>query len=305
MSADILRKTDQETIAMNIEPEARRIKCDFAQAKIDWIPKDPELAQFWNAVSIGLPLLEGYLIKALHKAKDHLPEDRQDLIDDCVLFCRQESNHSMTHRKYNEMVEATGRYPNMKEHVDRLAADYKRFDEEKGLRYAMLYAEGFETAGPIFATYFLVQANKRLADDDVDLITLSLWRWHLSEEFEHRSCAFNVVEALYGTYWGRVAGIIRATKHLVGFAVPLSEYMISCDIEAGRIDGSWRGKLRKFKSYTNMTLFILPRILRAFSPWYNPKNLKPPKGCEEVLIVASETKDLNQMAARARETIAA
>ncbi|WP_373081304.1 metal-dependent hydrolase [Zhongshania sp.] len=287
---------------MNIKPEARKIECDFSKAKINWIPRDPELAQFWNAVSIGLPLLEGYLIRALAKSKKLLPEGREDLYADCELFCKQEANHSKTHMQFNDMVRASGFYPDMDRFTDKLTADYERFDREGGLRAAMLYAEGFETAGPIFANYFLVQANKRLKDEDVDLITLSLWRWHLSEEFEHRCCAFNVVEALYGTYWGRLGGIIKATCHLVGFAVPLSEYMLAQDLKAGRITGGFKGLIRKTKSYSGMFFFIVPRILRAFSPWYNPINLKEPKGCEEVLIVASETLDLNKMAARARET---
>ncbi|MFT4920333.1 MAG: putative metal-dependent hydrolase [Zhongshania aliphaticivorans] len=288
---------------MNIKPEARKIEVDFSDARIDWIPNDPELAQFWNAVSIGLPLLEGYLIRALAKAKKMLPENSEELFADCELFCQQEANHSKTHMKYNDMVRATGFYPEMDKYTDRLKADYERFDKNYGLRHAMLYAEGFETAGPIFAAYFLVQANKRLKDQNVDLITLSLWRWHLSEEFEHRSCAFNVVEALYGTYWGRLGGIIKATSHLIGFAVPLSEYMLKKDIEAGRVDAGFKGFIRKFKSYSGMFFFITPRLLRAFSPWYNPKNLKEPKGCEAVLKVASETLNLNEMAVRARQTV--
>ncbi|POP53168.1 metal-dependent hydrolase [Zhongshania marina] len=290
---------------MNIKPEARKIECDFSKARIDWIPKDPELAQFWNAVSIGLPLLEGYLIRALAKSKKLLPEDREDLYADCELFCKQEANHSKTHMAFNDMVRGLGYYPEMDKYTDKLRADYERFDREYGLRHAMLYAEGFETAGPIFATYFLVQANKRLKDNDVDLITLSLWRWHLSEEFEHRCCAFNVVEALYGTYWGRVGGIMKATFHLLGFAVPLSEYMQREDKKAGRMERGPKAMLRKLSSYSGMFFFITPRILRACTPWYNPKNLKAPAGCEEVLTIASETLDLNKMAERARETIPA
>lgn len=290
---------------MNVKPEARKIECDFSQAKIDWIPRDPELAQFWNAVSIGLPLLEGYLIRALAKSKKQLPEGREDLYADCELFCQQEANHSKTHMAFNDMVRATGHYPEMDKFTDKLRAEYAYFDEKYGLRHAMLYAEGFETAGPIFASYFLVQANKRLKDDDVDLITLSLWRWHLSEEFEHRSCAFNVVEALYGTYWGRVGGILKATFHLLSFAVPLSEYMQREDKKAGRMDRGTKAFFRKLGSYSSMFFFITPRIIRAFSPWYNPKNLKAPPGCEEVLTVASETLDLNEMAKRARENVPA
>jgi predicted metal-dependent hydrolase len=281
----------------------RKIDVDFSAAKMNWIPSDPELAQFWNAVSIGLPLLEGHLIRALARAKKHLPEGRADLYADCELFCQQEANHTKAHIKFNDMVRATGFYPGMDAHVARLRADYERYDKEMDLNYCMHYAEGFETAGPVFAEYFLVQANKRLKEQGVDLVTLSLWRWHLAEEYEHRCCAYNVVEALYGNYWSRIHGIIKATSHLIGFAFPLSEYMLGEDIKAGRVEGGMKGFVRKWKSYTGMALFIGPRILRAFSPWYNPKNLKAPAGCDEVLRIASETLSLNAMAARAYETV--
>ncbi|MAZ89994.1 MAG: hypothetical protein CL693_20345 [Cellvibrionaceae bacterium] len=281
----------------------RKIEADFSEAKINWLPSDPELAQFWNAVSIGLPMLEGHLIRALARAKKHLPAEREDLFADCELFCQQEANHTKAHLKFNEKVAESGFYPEIDTHLSRLKADYVRYDKEMDLRFCMHYAEGFETVGPILAEYFLVQANRRLTEKDVDLVTLSLWRWHLSEEYEHRCCAFNVVEALYGSYWGRVHGIVKAMSHLLGFAIPLSEYMLRQDVEAGRIDGGIRGRWRKFRSYMGMTTFIVPRVLRAFSPWYNPINLKPPKGCDEVLEIASQTLSLNKMAERAYETV--
>jgi len=281
----------------------RKIEGDFSTAKIDWIPNDPELAQFWNAVSLGLPLLEGYMIRAVSQAKRELPESRTDLKNDCEMFCRQEANHTKAHMKFNEVVRDSGRYPKLDEHIERLRDDYKRMDASRDAKDALLYSEGFETVGPILAAYFLVQANKRLTEQDVDLVTLSLWRWHLSEEFEHRCVAFNAVEALYGAYWARIAGIARAGTHLARFAISLSEYMLSEDIKAGRVAGGMAGRLRKTRSYASMLGFIIPRVASACMPWYNPKNLKSPAGCDAVLKIASETLDLNAMALRARDTV--
>ncbi len=281
----------------------RRIEGDFSKAKIQWIEKDPELAQFWNAVSLGLPLLEGHLIQALADAKDYLPEDRTDLIGDCDLFVKQEQNHTLAHLKFNRVVKASGFYPDADRYIDKLKKEYQAFKKEKDLDFCMHYAEGFETVGPILAEYFLVQANKRLKDGGTDLVTLSLWRWHLAEEYEHRCCAFNVVEALYGSWFKRVKGIVFALSHLLSFVIPLSEYMLREDVKTGRIEAGFKGKWRKFRSYSGMVVFVLPRVLRAFSPWYNPISLRPPKGCKEVLDIATETLNLNTMADRAYETV--
>lgn len=277
--------------------EVRQVQVDFSKAKIDWLKNDPELAQYWNALSLGLPLLESFLVTTMKKAVKMLPDHEVEKKRDCELFCDQEVNHYTTHRRFNNMVKETGYYPEIERFMEKLKDDYRRF-EAKGLRYCMHYVEGFETSGPIMAGYFLNQANKQIKTGNVDLLTTSLWRWHLAEEFEHRCVAFNAVETLYGSYWERLRGIFVAGRHLTAFGLSLSHYMLQQDIAAGRIKGGFPSFVRKIRSYGGMALYALPRYLKTLSPFYNPLHLKAPEGTWEILEVASETLSLNEMADR-------
>lgn len=283
---------------MRVTMEVRRIQVDFSQAKIHWIPQDPELAQFWNALGYALPVLESFLVRSMRQAAALLPDDAVAEKADCETFCQQETNHYLTHHKYNQMVEQSGFYPELPRFVEAIRADYRRFAEEKGTEFCLLYTEGFETAGPTLAGWFLQQADRRRKEEGVDLTTLALWRWHLSEEFEHRCVAFNAVKRLYPGYFKRVYGVLFAAVHLVGFGLRVSRYMIAEDRKAGRIEGGWLGARRKFLSYGAMFGYLIPRTIRALSPWYDPINLETPAGSAEVLAIASETLSLNEMAAR-------
>jgi len=287
---------------MRVKMEARRIKVDFSHAKIHWIPSDPELAQFWNALGYGLPVLESFIVRAMRVAREQLPEHEVEAREDCELFCEQETNHFMTHKKYNQMLEQSGYYPELSTYLDRMRDDYQHFWDNKGLRFCLLYTEGFETAGPSLAGWFLKQANRRRKESNVDLVTLALWRWHLSEEFEHRCVAFNAVNKLCPGYFSRVYGVLYASIHLIAFGLRVSKYMIGEDIKAGRVEGGMPSLKRKFKSYGALFCYLIPRTIRSFSPWYNPINLRPPEGSDEVLAIASETLSLNEMAARTSTT---
>jgi predicted metal-dependent hydrolase len=283
---------------MRVVMEVRRIEVDFSQAKIHWLPTDPELAQFWNALGYALPVLESFLVRTMRQARDLLPAAAVDAREDCEKFCAQETNHFLTHRKYNEMLERTGYYPELPRYLDEIRADYQEFAKKRGVRFCLLYTEGFETAGPTLAGWFLKQSDRRRKEPGTDLVTLALWRWHLSEEFEHRCVAFNAVNKLYPGYFSRVYGVIYAALHLVGFGLRVSRYMLREDIKAGRVEGGWIGFRRKFLAYGALFSYLIPRTLRALTPWYDPVNLPIPEGSAEVLATASETLSLNIMAAR-------
>lgn len=58
------------------------------------------------------------------------------------------------------MVLREAGYPVLAEREARMKADYDRYEREKGHKYCIGYAEGFETLGPIMACFFLEGARE-------------------------------------------------------------------------------------------------------------------------------------------------
>lgn len=154
--------------------KVRDVDIDFSEAKIFWTPEDPEFSQFWNATSTFLPYLEPFLNKAVLAGAKLLPSDETQLREDCRIFVAQEGRHYRNHAKFNEILRNAG-YPELARREAAIAGDYQRYWKEKGLKYCLGYAEGFETLGPIIACFFLEAAGE-LTKASVDDPTADLWQ---------------------------------------------------------------------------------------------------------------------------------
>lgn len=261
--------------------KARKIRVDFSKAKIHWTPKAPEFAQFWNATSSFLPYLEPFLNRTVRACMDSLPAESEELRRDCRIFIAQESNHYRNHARFNEILREGG-YPELEQRERNIKADYDDYWKHRSLSYRLRYAEGFETTAPILACFFL-EGAREMRDPDVDDPTVDLWRWHLSEEYEHRHVCFHLHEALYKSYWLRLWGLCYAGRHMLSYMIGTARYLIREDRKAGRIADPWRSRLRFGSVMVRMFAYAIPRLLRAAAPGYDPCNIAPPPGYQQAL----------------------
>ncbi|EID17216.1 metal-dependent hydrolase [Mycolicibacterium phlei] len=262
----------------------RNIDIDFSAAKVFWTPQAPEFAQFWNATSSYLPYLEPFLNKVVRKAANNLSEEDAQLREDCRIFVAQEGQHYRNHAKFNALLRDSG-YPELHKREAVMKADYERFYEEKDLRWCLGYAEGFETLGPILASYFL-EAARELDNPDVDDPTADLWRWHLAEEYEHRHVCNYVFERLYPGYWYRIYGILYAGSHMLAYMLRTTFHLLREDYRTGRIRDPWRSRLRLAGVLFRMFKYLIPRLINAMHPTYDPIKLPAPERSMEVLAEA-------------------
>ncbi|MGQ0503298.1 MAG: metal-dependent hydrolase [Panacagrimonas sp.] len=259
----------------------REIDIDFSKAKINWTPKVPEFAQFWNATSTFLPYLEPFLNKAVREGMNRLPEREARLRDDCRIFIAQEGRHYRNHEKFNQKLRESG-YPELIERESAMKADYEHYWAQRDLKYCIGYAEGFETLGPILACYFL-EGSRELDDPEVDDPTLDLWRWHLAEEYEHRHVCNYLFHRLYSGYWYRLYGIVYAGRHMLTYMIRTALYMIDEDRRAGRISDPWNSRLRFAGVLLRMFAYAIPRLVKSLHPSYDPADIPPPKRSMEIL----------------------
>lgn len=260
----------------------REIDIDFSAAKIFWTPDSPEFAQFWNGASSFLPYLEPFLNKAVLSGAKLLSVDAVELKEDCRIFVAQEGRHYRNHAKFNDILRNSG-YPGLAAREAKIARDYQRFWKEKGLKYCLGYAEGFETLGPIIACFFL-EGARELTQPSVDDPTADLWRWHFAEEYEHRHVCNYLFHRCYPrSYWYRLYGVAYAGRHMLAYMISTALYLLHEDYKAGRIKQPWRSRLRTMGMLARLFAFIIPRLIKGLAPRYDPINLPVPKRCMEVL----------------------
>ena len=234
------------------------------------VPGEPEESFVNIAFSLLLPYLEPYLIQTMKTARSHVRDPA--LLADLGRFNGQEGQHYRQHRRFNEAVEAGGcvRPVALEEELGR---DYARFTEGRSLRFNLAYAEGFEA-------FTMALARTALELGMLDRMTLpsrDVFLWHLVEELEHRTVAFDVYEHVAGGYAYRVVVGMYAQWHLLRFVVRATEAMLAADptlMERYGGEAAHRRRMRRLNGI--LVNHLLPKVIRTYAPWYTPHRIEMP-----------------------------
>jgi uncharacterized protein len=221
------------------------------------------------AFSLILPHLEPYLIRVYRSLAPHITDAR--IAADVEAFCGQEAQHHRGHAAANRKIraylgpETAARLLTVER---RLAADYRRFETQRSLRFQAAYIEGFEAMTCAMGMTGLEAGSEAASDGPWN----ALWRWHLFEELEHRSVAFDVYEHVYGKYPLRVIAGVRAQVHFLRALHELHGILMAHHVAPSRgfhlpplLRRGWR------------------RWVRTFSPRYDPSALQVPEGIGQYL----------------------
>jgi hypothetical protein len=260
--------------------DRRKVEIDFSDARIHGNARAPEFSQFWNGMSSMVPYLEGFLNRSVRSAVPLLPEHAKHLKAQADWFTWQEGRHTKLHLQLNDKLHREA-YDWLVADEQGIKADFERFFTVKGPKFALAYSEGFETYGPIIASFLFDHSGDLLANWDQP--TIFLWVWHLAEEYEHRTVCNHIYTAVYDDYWYRIYGLIYALCHLSFYSFRVTLKMIAADRRAGRIKNTVRSRLRFLGHSARMFGFILPRVLLAMKPGYDPIHQPPPSRAMELL----------------------
>jgi predicted metal-dependent hydrolase len=252
--------------------QARLPQIDFSRSNALWLPAVPEFAHQMNAGSLLLPYLEPYLIKVMKLARPKLAEVAPELLDDVDAFNRQEANHFKVHAEYNRLMRS--QYPGLEAFEAEIRSDFQRFLSDESLGWNLAYCEGFESAGLVQSEFFLQEIDDLLAD--ADPAVTELWRWHLAEEFEHRSVAHDVLKALHPGYVPRLRGSHLFMRHLMGFSGRVRRHLLAVDRLRGNSDDTAAIRRTTRELRRRQLRFLLPRMARILRPGYDPRRRKTP-----------------------------
>jgi hypothetical protein len=244
------------------------------------VPGEPEWSYFTVALSLLLPYLEPYLIRTMKEAKKHISDP--DLLADLAKFSAQEGQHYRQHMLFNDTIRGFG-FPKLRELEEELAADYQRFSKSKSLRWNLAYAEGFEALTTSVARYsFELDLNKDLHPQAVR----DLMSWHLIEEIEHRTVAFDVYDQIYGGYVYRLFFSTYGQWHMSRWLWRATRYMLETDPRTDAEFGGTEGLKMRVRTHLRlMRKHLLPKALRTYLPWYTPHNIPM---TDEMKLLAAE-----------------
>ena len=239
---------------------------------------DPLISYGLLGGSMTLPSLEPYLIRTMQAGLKLATDPRvRELMS---LFSKQEGHHYRQHRKLNDVIRARRtEYQKLEAIEAALESDYRRFSETKSLKFNLAYAEGFEAATMNMGrTLFELDFFSRMEEGPIH----DLFRWHLVEELEHRTVAFEAYDHIFGSYPYRLAVGFFGQRHFFGYVKRFAECLLAGDPEAlPRAQAREKEWAECQRAGRKLSRKLAPRLLATYAPWYHPRRIAMPPGLPE------------------------
>lgn len=230
-----------------------------------WNPVFPEFAAAANAVSLLMPHVEPYVARSVRAVQERLDEP---LAGEARAFVAQELQHQAQHRRLNQaMVAAT---PGLAR-VDRWAGRVYGWLERRGSTpWSLAFAAGFETSA--FALARWSEAHLRLLFDDAEPAVRTLFLWHLAEEVEHKTVAFDVHQRIDGSRLRYLLAGLWSLLLLAGFTWLGTVVQLW---STGRIFSpvAW---FRLLRWGLSLAFEVLPDLFAAAMPGHHPSQFSDP-----------------------------
>lgn len=273
------------------ELKARRVEFDLSDSPLHWIPNDPVSSHLINGVNLLLPAGELWFCRVYNKALPYVTDD--DLRAQVEGFIRQEAIHANAHRKGEKWLQEHGlETDQFRERIDYLFGQVLG-DEPFGLPWLnrpslakrwLVLRVGLIAAVEHFTGLLGDWCMNSDSWDSADPVVADLFRWHLAEEVEHRTVAFDLFEHLCRTQ----LGFYVSRQALMALVFPLFFYLLAeggrslarqdSDPRARRLARATLVKVlwelqRTGRSSGNMPTFtyMLNRTARWVAPWFHPR----------------------------------
>jgi hypothetical protein len=177
-----------------------------------WMGGDPFKTRFFDAMSTLFPVGEKFFITSVREFRDQVTDPK--LLQEVKDFTRQEAQHSMVHRQYNDRLKAQG------VDIDAITA---RLEEELMVEASKMLSPvqrlsvtaALEHLTAMMCTCFFERRDLLEASDPR---VRAMYAWHAIEEVEHKAVAFDVLtKVAKAGYFQR-----NLSMFLVTFGFPLT-----------------------------------------------------------------------------------
>ena len=223
----------------------RKMGFDFSEVPKKWFYDSIVVSHIANGVNLIFPDGERFFVRSV---RHYLKQ-----IDDPALrarvrgFAGQEASHGHEHEQAFEMLEAQGY--EIRAWLDR----YKRiaFDTLEP-RVPPVLRLSITAALEHFTATMAEEGLRKEFLDHAHPVMRDLLRWHAAEEIEHKSVAYDVLQAVDDRYAVRVAGMAMAIALLLGFWRSATEMLLAqediskAEIKAEREAARSRGQNKRY-----------------------------------------------------------
>lgn len=257
---------------IDIKPRKMRFEAETNKDRY-WLAGNKLFTAMFNFASMLFPEGELFFIKSVQHFQSEITDPK--LREDIRGFIEQEITHSQHHDKFNQDIYGNGfRWLKVMEKQlhNILAWSHKYVPKKLQLSFTVT-AEHFTAIG----------ANLGLKHPDlvmhkVDPKYREIWLWHAVEESEHKAVAFDVLKAVSGSYWLRIAPLavimMLTLLSLLVSAVVLPPWLVINKIRGRRILPKKRKKplpekvKMEIKQATNTFIKDLFSFFKpSFHPW--------------------------------------
>ena len=241
----------------------RRIRFEYPErTEPIWTPRRPEFACAANSVSLMMPIIEPYFVRSARRAQPLLPDDLAAVTQQ---YLEQEAQHFTQHVVFNRRLNA--RYPRLARTEAVMSRIYRWIEDKFSLEFSCAFAAVSETMAYSAARWAADNRTELFAD--ADEVSASLFLWHLAEEVEHKSVAFDihrhVVEQQDRRKFSRLrylTAMVVALTLVISFVVWGTSVMLARERRLHH-PLAWFRLLRwsfvfAFELLTNLTLSLLP-----------------------------------------------
>jgi predicted metal-dependent hydrolase len=246
----------------------RQLQIDLSQGfDRHWHDNDRFKTAFFNALSMSFPEGEQFFINSVRDAYKTLsPQSQEELSESVKGFIGQEATHRRLHGLFNQHLE---RAHGLRNHWQGwIQTMTQRVLPTLGIKTKQRVAitAAYEHLTAIYSDYGL--RYERVFKGIPEPI-VSFWRWHASEESEHRAVALTVYRAMGGSETQRCLWFVYV---LIGFHLELGLQTTS---------NLWRDKsLFKTSTWISLVRFFFGKdgitwrttlpLLAYFKPRFDP-----------------------------------
>jgi len=263
-----------------VQIQARKVVFDASESPLHWIPGHPVASHMVSTFNFILPAAERWFVETFSEALPLVKDPA--LAEDMRGFIGQEAVHAETHDQVLvDYMEArgidTGPVLRRIDYIfSKMLAPTKSSDPKR--RRNNLCDRLWLIAAIEHYTAFLGDFALNCSWDDyqADPTIVDLFRWHGSEEVEHRNVAHDVANYFQPSYLARIRAMILAAAMIYAYFERCVRYICHAD---SSINLSW-WQLQRMRA-RDSALGLLPTYrnlfgtstLAYFRPGYSPESV--------------------------------